>query len=782
MLKPKKRWSLAEADSEKANELCDKLKLSSLVSALLVNRGIHSAEAAEQFLHTEKQPFLDPFLMKGMEEAVSRIKKAVSNSEQIVIYGDYDADGVSSTTIMLETLRKLGAIAEFYIPNRFTEGYGPNEGAFRKLKEKGCSLIITVDTGIAAVNEASLARELGMDLIITDHHEPGPVLPEALAIIHPKQEGCFYPFKELAGAGVALKLASALLGEIPEELLEVAAIGTIADLVPLHGENRLIASRGIGELRRTVRPGLKALLKLSGTSLDSVNEETIGFAIGPRINAVGRLGAADPAVDLLMTKDPEAAAALAEQVDTMNKERQKLVSSMTEEAIQHVEQNYPVDENPVLVIAQENWNAGVVGIVASRLVDKFYRPAIVLSIDPETGNAKGSARSIEGFDLFANLSQCRDILPHFGGHPMAAGMTLKQEDVGELRSRLSVAAKSKLTPEDLVPISKVDISCSLEEVTISTIEELNLLAPFGMGNPKPVVHLSDVLVENAKRIGSDSSHIKLVLKEEQALLDCIGFGFGSLYEEMAPLSKVSVIGELSVNEWNNRRKPQLMLHDLAIDQWQLFDWRGARDPEKLAGSISPEKRALITFQKENYNRLLQLGYHPLLADTKEAAIHADISGKYAVLFDTPDELDLVKYLFHSGLPQRVYAIFNQHEDAFFSTQPNREHFKWFYSFLVKKSPFNLKQNGELLAKHKGWSKDTVDFMSRVFFELDFVTIENGVISIADEVKKRDLMKSKTYSQRQHKVELEKMLLYTSYLELKQWFEENMKQSSMLLNV
>jgi len=774
MLKAKTRWMIQSSDETFIQNLRENLSITPLVASLLVNRGINSVEAAREFLETDSQAFHDPFLLKDMDIAIQRIQKAIEEKEHILVYGDYDADGVSSTTVLLTALRRLGAIVDFYIPNRFSEGYGPNEAAFRLAHERGFSLIITVDTGIAAVHEAHVAKELGVDLIITDHHEPGPVLPDALAIIHPKQPGCNYPFKELAGVGVAFKLSHALLGDVPTDLLEVAAIGTIADLVALHGENRLIAKHGINQLKTTNRIGLKALLKIANVKMQEINEDTIGFAIGPRINAVGRLQSADPAVDLLLSNDEKEAMMIAEEIDALNKERQKLVNTITEEAIEEIETHFPIEQYPVLVIAKEGWNPGVVGIVASRLVDRFYRPTIVLSIDKEKGIAKGSARSIVGFDLFENLSTCRDILPHFGGHPMAAGMTLQLEDVDELRERLVEKAKGILTEEDFIPVTKVDVSCKLEDISVESIEEMQLLSPFGMNNPKPIIHLENVTLANVRKIGADQNHLKLVFAQEELQLDCVGFGMGHIHDELSPSVTVSAIGELSINEWNNLRKPQVMLQDVRVDQWQLFDFRGSRNVEHLINTISMNDNGrIITFQSKTYENLLKKGLEHKVFHiaSEEDAIRIDTRNKQLLMLDIPSSIDLLDGLFSKGRPARIYSVFQQEADHFFSTIPTREHFKWYYGFLLKKGSFKLREQGELLAKHKGWTKETIEFMSQVFFELEFVTIENGVISTNSSARKRDLSESKTYAQKQKQIELEKTLLYTSYMQLKQWFEQ-----------
>jgi single-stranded-DNA-specific exonuclease len=777
MLKPKSRWIVKKSDQEKIDLLAKDLNINYLTASLLVNRGLDTVEDARYFLFGQKSEFHDPFLLKDMDLAVERINKAIDIQEPILVFGDYDADGVSSTTVLMKALAELGANADYYIPNRFTEGYGPNEKAFRSAADSGVGLIITVDTGISALHEAAVAKELGVDLIITDHHEPGPTLPDAFAIIHPKLDDSVYPFKDLAGVGVAFKLAHALLGRVPEHLLEFAAIGTIADLVPLLGENRLIALRGIEKLKSSQTPGLHALLKLAKTDRAAIDEETIGFVIGPRVNAAGRLGSADPAVQLMMTSDPEEAKMLAEEIDSINKERQNIVSKIAEEAIAEVEMHYPIEDNPVLIVGKEGWNAGVIGIVASKLVEKYYRPTIVLSFDKEKGLAKGSARSIAGFDLFKNLSTCRDILPHFGGHPMAAGMTLKLTDVDDLRSRLNALAKEQLKEEDLIPVSHIDARIDVKEITINTITELGLLSPYGVSNPKPKVLIEGANISALRKIGADQSHLKLSLEEEGTVLDGIGFGFGHLHDHISPSSKLSVIGELSINEWNNIKKPQLFLRDLAVKSWQLFDFRGLKRLEKLPGMIPGDNIKWVLFNTDLHDK-----FSPIIGDslvqvsTGEQAEQLDFDQSNVVLLDLPPSKDILEKLFAEKNPGRIYVHFYKENSDFFTTMPNRDHFKWFYAFLAKKGPFDLKRYGGELAKHRGWTKETVEFMSQVFFELDFVKIDNGFISLVKDVPKRDLTESKTY---QHKVQaftLENELLYSSYEQLKNCFDQFIQES------
>jgi len=776
MLEPKTRWIVRESEPNLVETFERELNITPLVASLLVNRGFNTVDSARYFLFN-KEEFHDPFLFKGMDIAVNRINESIARKEPILIFGDYDADGVSSTSILMETLKDLGAEVSFYIPNRFTEGYGPNEAAFRFAAEQGVKLIITVDTGIAAVHEAAVAKELGVDLIITDHHEPGPELPEALAIIHPKLPDGTYPFRDLAGAGVAFKLAHALYGKVPEHLLEIAVIGTVADLVSLKGENRLIAKKGLEKLKVTNRHGLKAVYKIAGVDQTAINEETIGFSLAPRINAVGRLQDADLAVQLVLTDDPAEAEQLALEMEELNKSRQAIVNSITNEAIEEVEQHFPIDQNKVLVIGKEGWNAGVIGIVASRLVEKYYRPAIVLSFDNEKGLAKGSARSIPGFDLFQNLSESRDILPHFGGHPMAAGMTLALQDVAVLRERLNQQAKELLTEEDFIPITYLDAEVRLEDVHLPALDEMSQLAPFGVDNPKPKVLIDNVGIESIRKIGSAQNHLKVLVKDQEASLDGVGFGLGSLVDHISPAANVSLIGELSVNEWNNIRKPQIFIQDMAVKAWQLFDLRGHR----LAGIdelVPAENRKVILFNKENMDKINTLDRSEIiLIDDIDAAKAFDGTQAAIVLADFPMMKDLLVCLLKGKQPSRIYAYFEKTSSDFFSTLPTRDHFKWFYAFLLKNGPVDLKRYGGDIAKRRGWSVDTINFMSRVFSELEFVTINNGFITLNQKPQKRDIADSRTYQVKRAQYLLEQELLFSSFQELKGWFD-NVFQGSV----
>jgi single-stranded-DNA-specific exonuclease len=778
MLKPKARWKIKEQTSSLIDQLVSELNVAPLVATLLVNRGIDTVAAAKRFLYKEEMAYHDPFLLDDMERVVTRIQAAVKKNERILIFGDYDADGVSSTALMYKALQSIGASVDFYIPNRFTEGYGPNEPAIRRAKEEGYQLVVTVDTGIAAVDVANVAKEINLDFIVTDHHEAPPVLPDAYAIVNPKKPGCPYPFKGLAGVGVALKVAQALLGRVPTEWLDIAVIGTVADLVPLVDENRLLVMEGLHVLQATEKPGLIAIKKKCGIESQVIQADHVGFGIGPRINAAGRLDSADPAVELLLAETQEEAERLATEIDYLNKERQAVVTEITEAAVAVVEEKYPPSEQNVLVISGEGWNPGVIGIVASRLVERYYRPTIVLSIDTEKGLAKGSARSIEGFDMFKELSKSRDILPHFGGHPMAAGLTMQASDLDELRTRLNQQASEVLTEDDFKPITSIDLVASIDEISVSIIKELEQLAPFGVQNPMPKVLLQDVQLDQMRKIGSDSNHLKVGFTGNGSTLDGIGFHLGYLCEEITSHAKVSAVGTLSINEWNGHVKPQLMIEDLGVSEWQLFDWRSIQKTrlyDRLS-TIPVQNRVLIAFNKGTQAKLgLE---NEAVYNVSEQGNLGDLSNQFVVLLDIPDERKQLASLFENGKPSRIYTVFYHEDDAFFTTNPNREQFKWYYAFLLKKKSFNINEHSEGLAKHKGWSRHTIHFMTKVFCELGFVTIDDGMLHVASNPQKKSLDESATYRKKQELAYIENDFVYSSYVDLKQWFQEVLETNSM----
>jgi single-stranded-DNA-specific exonuclease len=570
----KTRWAIApwnNHEETQAVKLARALGLSPLVTRLLVQRGFGEPADAERFLRGGAECLHDPYLLKDMEAAVARIQAAAANGEKIRIYGDYDADGVSSTSLLVRLFRSLNYDFDYYIPHRALEGYGLNKDALKQAAEAGVKLVVTVDTGISAYEEIAYAGELGIEVVVTDHHEPPARLPEAAAVVNPKRADCEYPFKGLAGVGVAFKLATALLGRPPLEWTDIVTLGTIADLMPLVDENRVLVRMGLERMRKEPDTGFRALAEAGGLELEELTSTGVAFGMAPRINAAGRLDHAKRAVELLTTSDYDQAILSAIGLDSLNKERQRIVDSMVKEAEQQWQQKCEraaaegKQAPPVIVLAAAGWNVGVIGIVASKLLERHYRPVIILGVDSETGMCKGSARSIEGFDLHAALTACESLLDHYGGHAAAAGMSLPFERLPELELRLGELAASWLSAEDWIPKTKVDLACSVQEATLETISELSQLEPFGMGNPSPRLLFERAELAERRTIGKESKHLKLALGSGRRTLDGIGFGMGELAAKLIPGRTLDAIGELSVNVWNGQRKPQLQLHDVHFD-------------------------------------------------------------------------------------------------------------------------------------------------------------------------------------------------------------------------
>lgn len=769
MIKSAKKWIVQKPNETLVKRFQDNLSISTIAAKILVARGCESEEQAQKLLKIDEQQLHDPYLMHGMQEAVARIEQALDAGEKILVYGDYDADGITSTTVLLNTLLDLGADVDFVIPNRFTHGYGPNEELFREAHAKGVQLIITVDNGISGIQPIHVAKELGMDVIITDHHEAGEELPEANVILHPRVPEGHYPFGDLAGVGVAFKLAHALYGELPEHLFEYVAIGTIADLVPLVGENRYLVQQGIKHLRRSANPWVQALSDISGATQKDINEETIGFYFGPRLNAIGRLGSAAPGVHFLMSEDSAQAKELAKQLNDKNVERKNIVNSITEEAIAMIESDPSIKDRLVLVVAQEGWNAGVVGIVASRLVEKYYRPTIILSIDREKGTAKGSGRSINGFHLYEELAKNKEILTHFGGHPMAAGMTLPLEQIDELRNRLHQQAQVCLTEEQLVQQLIIDVPIELSEVTVEAIEDIRKLGPFGTNFAKPTFALQNVKAKSMRKIGTAENHLKMELEDAYGAIDAIGFGKGYLHNEISHGVEISFVGDLQINEWQGKKKPQFMIQDTQVEEWQLFDFRGKSQLTNWLQKVPVEQTDFIAFEQETVTHYAEaIGKEILLVQDEE--MFSGI-GKNIVLLDLPQNVRLLEGLLKTVSSHRIYAHFYTPSSQYFSGMPTREHFSWYYGFLKKRPTFNLKQHIGQLSQHIGLNVDVIKFMTKVFFELGFVKIDDGLMTVVENVPKRALSEAPSYKMRSEQIELEQKLLYATYIELKQWFDE-----------
>jgi len=557
-----KYWNIPPTISPEADSAL--IKFPPILRQILFNRGYPTDAEARAYLNAKPDFNTDPFQMTDMQKAVDRIQLAIQKHEPIAIYGDYDVDGVTSTALLVETLAFFNADVRGYIPNRFEEGYGLNNEAMDKLKAEGVQLVITVDCGIRSPNEARYARTLDLDLIISDHHHPAEGdLPPAFAVINPKQHGDIYPDKDLAGVGIAYKIVEALVSLMPstfplDSLLDLVALGTVADLAPLVGENRFLVRRGLRQMKQTLRQGLFSLAAVSDIKLAKVNAGNIGFSLGPRLNAAGRLKEALAAYDLLITKDASRAGQLAQELNIQNRERQSITRELQAQA-----EAIALADDPkayLLFAAHEDFNSGVIGLAASRLTDTYYRPAVVAAKGEE--ETRGSCRSIPEFHITDALDQCADLLVRHGGHAAAAGFTVKNENLAALVTRLKSIAAEKLSKANLKPTVTADVEVSLVDVRPELFEKcLKYLEPTGYGNPNAVFVARNVKVKNARTIGADAKHLKLAIEDDAGYIhDAIGFRFGEWQKKMPP--RVDILFTYEVNEYNGRVGYQLNLKDI----------------------------------------------------------------------------------------------------------------------------------------------------------------------------------------------------------------------------
>lgn len=561
----KKKW-ISRPICAASPEVVRTFGLHPIVAEMMAARGVTDLAAAERFLHATLDDRYDPFLMKGMTAAVERITQALAAEETIVVYGDYDVDGITSTSVLLRCLRALGARAEYYIPDRQAEGYGLHAGALEQLAADGARLVITVDCGISAADlVAAFADRL--DFIITDHHNPGPVLPAAVAVLDHKQEGCRYPDKNLAGVGMAYTLCRALWrtlrGEDYTADVELVALGTVADVVALTDENRIYVREGLCRMADSQNAGLRALLEVCGVAPDAVTSERIGFSLAPRLNAAGRMAHARLGVELLLADNPETAKERAQQLFDLNSERQRQERELLVQAQERIAALGSAVHN-ALVVDGEGWHPGIIGIVASRLVEQYYRPTVMIAVDGDVG--KGSCRSIPGFDIFQALTACKDLLIQFGGHNQAAGFSVRKENIPPLRERLAALAAETLTPEDKIPVLEVERELSLADIDTEFVRAMGTLEPFGEANPAPLFMTRGATLANVRRIGADRTHLKLEMRQEAASCEAVGWGYGDRASELFAGDRIGAVYALQNNEWQGRTTVQAVLRDIALEE------------------------------------------------------------------------------------------------------------------------------------------------------------------------------------------------------------------------
>ena len=704
-------WQFApQVEDADFTKIAKKAGLGPEVARLLFERGIQDQESLKKFLEPSLEDLYDPYLLHDMGKAVERIRRAIEDGENILIYGDYDADGMTSASIIKESLEQLGAECRVYLPNRFTDGYGPNASVYKYfIEQEGISLIVTVDNGVAGHEAIELAQSMGVDVIVTDHHSMPEILPDAYAIIHPEHPDANYPFKHLAGCGVAFKLACALLEEVQVELLDLVAIGTIADMVSLTDENRILVQYGLEMLGHTQRIGLQEMLTMTGISANEVTDETVGFQIAPRLNALGRLDDPNPAIDLLTGFDDEEAHEIALMIHQKNEERKEIVQSIYEEAKTMVN-----PEKKVQVLAKEGWNPGVLGIVAGRLLEELGQTVIVLNI--EDGRAKGSARSVEAVDIFEALDPHRDLFIAFGGHAGAAGMTLEVENL----EALSQALENYILETGIDLSGKktinLDEELDLETLNLEMLKNFERLAPFGMDNQKPIFYIRDFHVESARTMGAGNAHLKLKISKGEASFEVVAFGQGRWVTEFAQTKNLELAVKLSVNQWNGQTALQLMMVDARVEGVQLFNIRGKN-------AVLPEGVPVLDFSGE----------------------FTDVAHNSAVVVkNIPEDMNLLKNIFQEKNFSAVYFK-NDIDKAYYLTgYGTREQFAKLYKTIYQFPEFDIRYKLKDLAAYLNIQQILLVKMIQVFEELGFVVIKDGVMTVNKEAPKREISESQIY--------------------------------------
>jgi single-stranded-DNA-specific exonuclease len=566
----RERITVCTVDEAAVARLGAELRIPAAAARILVARNLTDAQKCRNFIRPSMDGLLDPFRFAAMRKAVDRIRLAVEKGDKITVYGDYDVDGVTGTAILTRCLRLLGATCDYLLPYRLIDGYGVSDRGVRQIVESGARLMITVDCGITAIKEVALATELGLDVIVTDHHEPKETLPDAIALLNPKVASCGYPDRDLAGVGVVYKLCQAL-GQATgrdaafcEQFLDLAALGTAADIVPLVGENRIIARFGFERMRATKNVGLAALIRLQGLEGKQFSTSEAVFQLAPCINAAGRIGDPRRAVDLLLTDNAEAAAACALDLRNANNERRAIDNVVWNEAEAWVTEHCEEERDIAIVAGSATWHPGVIGIVASKLVEKFHRPAILFAIAPD-GSARGSGRSIPGLHLLDALGECADLLDEFGGHAAAAGMSCKSGRIGAFRERFNAVVASRVSPDSLCPTVCADAELPLSALTPELFSCIKAMEPFGPGNMQPVLLCRDLYHRYAPRIvGSGKRHLKMTVSAGPLAMDAIAFNFGDRLEELKAAPTLSLAFALDENEWNGRKSLQMRVKGIAL--------------------------------------------------------------------------------------------------------------------------------------------------------------------------------------------------------------------------
>ena len=663
-----KKWIYAPFDEPRADTLAEALGLSRLAARVLTARGCETPEAARAFMDKSSTRLGDPFLLPDMEKAVAAIEEALKNDVKIAVYGDYDVDGVTATCILIEYLESRGGRSTYYIPDRLGEGYGLNMGAIQSLHDQGCGLLITVDSGITAVEEADFAAGLGMAVIITDHHECKEQLPRAVAVVNPRREGSAYPFRELAGVGVAFKVITALESrqhpELTEEALtaklldryaDVVAVGTIADVMPLLSENRVIVSWGLGQLKSTRNLGLRALMQKLGLDQKPLTSNSVSFIMAPRINAAGRLGGASVAAKMFLTEDGDEAAQLAEHLCELNRRRQEEENNIFDQITQRLREEPHLTQGKTLVLWGDGWHNGVIGIVSSRLSDRYGIPCVLISMNGDSG--KGSGRSIRGFNLYAALEKNAHLLEKYGGHELAVGLTVDRRNLPALAQALEDFADSEEVSDDVVPSVNIDCMVTPEEITLDAIRGFAVLEPFGMGNPQPALGMRDVIIEEITPISHDR-HVKLLLSRDGKRFYAFVFGMGAHNCPFENGDAIDIVFAAEINTYKGRQNIQLIVKDIrwaekeqagdeaALALYRQFAKSGhISDAEaRVLAPTKDELRAVFRYIKTNaVSKVLCADPRAIYRKIRYSSRSSINLGRLLICLDVFSEFDIFSY-------------------------------------------------------------------------------------------------------------------------------------------
>ena len=770
MIDAKFKWKLADnASSAIVDNLEKELGISRILATLLAQQGIDSTEQAKKFFEPSMEEIHDPTLLHDMDKAVERIEQAVEKQEQITIYGDYDADGITSTSLMYEMLLSVGANVNYYVPNRFTDGYGPNMDAYQRLIDNGTQLFITVDNGVSGKNVIDKVMAAGVDVVITDHHELPADLPNAVAIVHPRYPGSKYPFPDLSGVGVAFKVAWALTGEFPVEELDLVAIGEIADVVNVTDENHALISYGIQQLRQGMRPGLAALMKLADIKTNNLTDQDIGFGIAPRLNALGRIADANDGVKLLTSLDENESQKLAKEVDQANKERQNLVAEIMKEAEKQANSSVNQQKKTLLIVGK-GWHQGVLGIVASRIMNETGKPTIVASTDQNNPTLiKGSGRSVDSFNLFNALEAHRELFTTFGGHPAACGLSFDQGNIAPLQIALEEEANQQKFDPTVKQTLPIAMQLEPADVTQQLYNDIQRVAPFGPGNMEPVFELNNVKVVDVKTMGQEHQHLKFSIVSGKENLTVVAFGQGNLATLLsAPTGQVNLAVKVSLNEWRGKKSVQLMLEDLQINGTVIIDERTNKLTPQLFSSsdyyIVREPRL-----RENIAPHVAPGYTLSI----EEAIKTDFSGQRVTLVDCPSSEEMLKQIFaqDEGEPATIRLLLYQRKSAYLAGLPTRNDFAQLYRFIYKQKELKWPMQVQAVSNHLKINMDRLNLMIQVFSEAGFVTIKDDVLKFNEPTNKTDLTQTKRYQKQLAQYKVEQQLLFNDAATVAKWLLE-----------